>query len=68
MVRGLVDLTSISQLLQLRYLFLQDLKQVTQLPSFKETGKFAPKRGGGQASGLARRFTRKTKTYVEDER
>ena len=35
MVKGLADLTPIGQLRELRYLFLQDLKQVTQLPSFR---------------------------------
>lgn len=36
MVKGLVDITPVSQMHKLRYLFLQDLKQVSRLPSFIE--------------------------------
>jgi hypothetical protein len=35
MVRGLTDLSAVADLVQLRYLFLQDLKNVRTLPSFR---------------------------------
>jgi hypothetical protein len=35
MVRGLSDLSAVAELPALRYLFLQDLKNVTSLPSFR---------------------------------